>query len=485
MKLGFAASTVSLLLALAACTSTVEPPPQPVQEVQEPQRPKEIKVGLLLPLSGPAAQLGQDMLQASQMALFDVGPSDVVLLPRDTGGTPAGARQAASELVREQVEVIIGPLFSQAVVATTPVAQAAGIPVLAFSNVASVASGETYLLGFRPEEQVTRVVRYALENVERRPEGFERYDSPDQQIPDFGDPGPVRIAALAPNDPYGTTALQALRRAVIAGGGELATTLYYPPDLADPSSVVREVANFDRRKAALEAERARVEAIGDEAAERELKRLETLDTLGGPPFDAILIADGGDRLRSVAALLTFYDVDPSEVRFLGTMRWQDDPRVLEEAALRRGWFAALPRSTMDAFRSRYETAFGTVPHQLAALAYDATALVVIVARDLGDRDFNNLTLTNPEGFAGATGLFRLRPDGLAEHGLAVLEVDGAATRTIDPAPTSLIDQVALRQTPGGLQAPTSGVQPGVSQTPPQIPGRAAPQVVPQTTTVPQ
>ena len=452
MKFVFAASAVGLLLALAACTSTVSPPEPPAQQA-EPARPKEIKVGLMLPLSGPAAALGQDMLQAAQMALFDVGPNDVVLLPSDTGGTPEGARRAATELIGQNVEVIIGPLYSQAVQATSPLAQQAGIPVLAFSNVSSVATTGTYLLGFRPEEQVARVVQFALEHVERRPDGAVGSDASGaqgSQSSDFGtmvDRGPVRIAALAPDDAYGATALQALRRAVIGGGGELAMTAFYPPDLADPSAVVRQVAGFDQRHAALEAERRRLEAQGDEAAAQDLRRLEILDTLGPPPFDAILIADGGDRLRSVASLLTFYDVDPANTRFLGTMRWQDDPRVLEETALRSGWIAALPPETMRAFSNRYQSAFASQPQQLAALAYDATALVVIVARDLGDRDFESLTLTNPEGFAGATGLFRLRPDGLADHGLAILEVDGAATRMIDPAPSSLVDQLAARENP--------------------------------------
>jgi hypothetical protein len=44
---------------------------------------------------------------------------------------------------------------------------------------------------------------------------------------------------------------------------------------------------------------------------------------------------------------------------------------------------------------------------------------VVVARDLGDRSFAPGTLINAQGFSGATGLFRLRPNGLAEHGLAV------------------------------------------------------------------
>jgi branched-chain amino acid transport system substrate-binding protein len=50
------------------------------------------------------------------------------------------------------------------------------------------------------------------------------------------------------------------------------------------------------------------------------------------------------------------------------------------------------------------------------------------------------TLTNPEGFTGATGLFRLRPDGLAEHGLAILEVGQGTARMIEPPPTSFVDR---------------------------------------------
>ena len=67
---------------------------------------------------------------------------------------------------------------------------------------------------------------------------------------------------------------------------------------------------------------------------------------------------------------------------------------------------------------------------------------MVVARDLGDRSFAHDTLINAQGFGGATGVFRLRPDGLAEHGLAVLEVSGGTARMIDPPPASFIDEVA-------------------------------------------
>jgi branched-chain amino acid transport system substrate-binding protein len=462
------ASVLGLVLGLSACaTDRVAPPTesaQPADPVEE--LPPEVRVGLLLPLSGPAEALGRDMLDAAQMALFDVGDNKVVLLPRDTAGSPASARRAAAEVIEEGAEVILGPLFAPAVAAVSPLAAQADIRVLAFSNDASVATDGTFLLGFRPEEQVRRVVDYALANgalVRAEPEppgpggatpdepleGLPNVDQPGLDQPTFGQPSfgqrafdsrPPRIAGLAPNDAYGATALQALRRAVVEGGGVLGETLFYPPGFADPSPVVRRIAAYDERAADLDAERARLAQSGDPEAERRLQALETRDTLGGPPFEAILLADGGDSLRSIAALLTFFDVDPATTRFLGTMRWQADPRVLAEAALQGGWFAAPAPDDAIGFDSRFRSTFGRAPAQLAALAYDATALAAVVAGD--DRSFGADTLINAQGFAGATGLFRLRPNGLAEHGLAVLEVSGGAARMIDPPPASFVDELA-------------------------------------------
>jgi branched-chain amino acid transport system substrate-binding protein len=455
------ASALGLLLGLSACASDRVAPPDEQAQLAQPgeELPPEVRVGLLLPLSGPAAALGRDMLDAAQMALFDVGENDLVLLPRDTGGTPAGARAAATEVIAQGAEVILGPLFGPAVAAVSPLAAQADIRVLAFSNDASIATDGTFLLGFRPEEQVRRVVDYALASgalARPAPEVLAGPDAaadapavveqPPLDQPRFGqgafDPQPPRIAGLAPEDAYGATALEALRRAVVEGGGVLGATLLYPTGFADPSPVVRQIAAYDQRAAALEAERARLEQSDDPAAQQRLRALETVDTLGAPPFDAIMLADGGDSLRSVASLLTFFDVDPATTRFLGTMRWQADPRVLAEPALQNGWFAAPAPDDLAAFQNRFRNTFGRAPAELAALAYDATALAVVVARDLADRTFAPASLIHAEGFAGASGLFRLRPDGLTEHGLAVLEVSGGSARMIDPPPTRFVDELA-------------------------------------------
>ena len=91
-------AAAGLLLLLAGCASQSEPVYQdPTAEAPEALAPVPtgpVKVALLLPLTGEAAVVGQDMLEAAQIALFDVGQTDLVLLPRNTGGTIAGASAA-------------------------------------------------------------------------------------------------------------------------------------------------------------------------------------------------------------------------------------------------------------------------------------------------------------------------------------------------------------------------------------------------------
>jgi hypothetical protein len=58
----------------------------------------------------------------------------------------------------------------------------------------------------------------------------------------------------------------------------------------------------------------------------------------------------------------------------------------------------------------------------------------ILARGESGPDFSAAAIANPNGFAGADGIFRFRGDGIAERGLAVLEVRREGFRTISPAP---------------------------------------------------
>jgi ABC-type branched-subunit amino acid transport system substrate-binding protein len=369
---------------------TTQPPPRETVE-QAIEAPEEIelqapetpgpahRVGLLLPLSGPRAELGADLLQAAQMALFEVAGEEFGLIVRDTKGTPDGAAAAAESAIGAGANLLLGPVFSSSVERVAPVARGGQVPVIAFTNDRTAARPGVYVTGLLPGQQVDRVVGYAAGQ------------------------GLQSFAALVPDDAYGDLIRNALQRASETHGVRMVTSQSYPAGAQDISAAVQSL--------------------------RQVR------------FDAVLLPEGGDRLRALAPTLPYYDIDPGDVQFLGTTQW-NDPSLGRNPTLEGGWFAAPPRDNWERFAQRYREAYGDAPNRIAALSYDATALAALLARQAVRRDANPASvyteqnLTQPSGFAGINGIFRLNPDGLVERRYAVLRLTAQGLEVLDPAPSS-------------------------------------------------
>lgn len=378
-----------------------EPPPVPMA--------RGLRVAILLPLSGTNQRVGSAMLNAAQMALFDFARYDFELLAHDTKGTPEGASEAARLAIADGARLIVGPLLSSSVRAVSDTARAAGVPVLAFSSDRTVVGSGVYTMGFFPGDEVKRVVNYAAAK------------------------GAQRFALLAPRGAYGQAVSEALNTAVWEAGGFVTQTEFYDPQVSDFSEPVKRIAHYDQRRGALLDQRRMLKERDDEVSQLALKRLENLQTLGEVPFDAVLLADGGKRLIAVAAMLPFYDIDPKKVKILGTGQW-DEPNLGAEPALVGGWFAAPDPAVRKAFSDKYLNAYGTRPHRLATLAYDATALAVVLGGQDTPQPFSPDVLAQQSGFAGRDGIFRFQENGAAERGLAVLQVRRKDANIVDPAP---------------------------------------------------
>ena len=106
-------------------------------------------------------ELGQGMLDAAQLAMFDLGDDHFQLIPRDTKGTPGGATEAARAAIAEGAQLILGPLYSSSVGAVRPAVQGARLSMISFSNDQSQAGSGVWTIGFSPDDQVRRVVSYA------------------------------------------------------------------------------------------------------------------------------------------------------------------------------------------------------------------------------------------------------------------------------------------------------------------------------------
>jgi ABC-type branched-subunit amino acid transport system substrate-binding protein len=348
------------------------------------------KVALLVPLSGANARLGQALLDAAQLALFEAPNDRLTLIPRDTGGTAEGAAKATRGAIADGAQLILGPLLAAEVQAAKPVAANAHINVIAFSTVAQAAGGNVFLMGFLPRQEVLRVVGYARER------------------------GLDRFAALAPDSPYGHLMTDALREVATASGARVAAVEYYAPRSGDAQAAIRRLLPAGAPPGSPDASAA--------AAAR--------------PFGALLLPEGGSELRQIARQVREASVETGPPpQLLGSGLW-DVPDLGNEPALVGGWFAASPPEARRDFEQRFRAAYGRDPPRLASLGYDAAALAEVLATGRGGQPFSQQAILDPQGFTGVDGLFRFAANGLVQRGLAVLEVEPQGNVVVAPAPQS-------------------------------------------------
>jgi branched-chain amino acid transport system substrate-binding protein len=378
---------------------------------------QERRLALLLPLTGRGASIGRALLEAAQMALFETAQDDLEVLIFDTQGTTAGAEDAARLAVADGARLILGPLFGASAQAARPIASAAGVSIVSFSNNRQIAGNGVYVFGFLPDQQVRRVVRFAVAR------------------------GHSKIGALAPSSGFGELVVASARVASEQTGASVVRATYYDPTSSDLSPLIRQFASYDSRKSALAAQKALLAGKTDQISKQALNRLGGLETLGDPPFDAVLLPAGDPELRGIAPLLAYYDVDPARIRLLGTALWDEARGLGSEPALVGGWYAAASPDARVNFENKFERAFNRRPPRLASLGYDAMLLAVALTYAESGTNYSPEALTDGNGFAGVDGIFRLMPDGTNQRGLAVLEVESKGARVIDPAPVSFADFV--------------------------------------------
>lgn len=378
LALGGTALT-SLLLAgcggtLGSLTGGEEPRPQTPN--LPPPAAGAVRVALLLPLStGGATALG--LRNAAELSVAQFENPNIALDVRDDRGTPDGARAAAQEAIRDGAEIILGPLFAPTVQAAGQVAKAANRPMIAFSSDSTVASRGVYLLSFLPENEVERVVQFAVSRGKRA------------------------FAALIPEDPYGNVARTAFEQAVSRAGARLVAVETFPLD-----------------KAGMQAPVAKIGAIAGGAS---------------PQADALFIPTRGDILPLVADHLRAANFNPQRVKPIGLGQW-NDAGVYRIPQLQGGWFAAPDSAGFNNFAQRYQQRYNSSPTRISTLAYDATSLVIALVRTQGPRRFNEDVLTNPSGFGGADGIFRFRQDGTNERALAVNEIRNGSAAVVSAPP---------------------------------------------------
>jgi ABC-type branched-subunit amino acid transport system substrate-binding protein len=332
-----------------------------------------VRVGLLLPFSS-RPQDATALYNAAELALFDHGDQNTLLIPRDAGADEASASAAARALAGDGADVIIGPVLREGVQGAGEAAHSRNIPVIGFSSDRTVAGNGVYLMSFQLEDEIARLVSFAASR------------------------GIHTIALLAPGNEYGQRVQQALQQQALVNGVTVVASQLYNRTDAEAAAAATSMAA----------------------------------QLHASPAQAILIADNGSPLRSIGTALVRAGIDQHQVRFMGTSAWAGDAQ--QEPTLAGGWYVSADPTVRTGFESRYTEMFGISPTRLASLSYDAVSLVSYLSRNGNPSAVNRGSIENPEGYGGADGLYRFNTDGTIQRGLAIIEVRANQIGILDAAP---------------------------------------------------
>ncbi len=342
-----------------------------------------VQVALLLPTgSGNAGDdvLARHLKQAADLAIADLGGSvKIDLRVYSAGADAAQAARVATQAADEGAVILLGPVFGDSANAAGLAVRGRGLNVLSFSNNTDIAGGNVFVLGTTFQNTAGRLASFA------------------------GRQGKGKILIAHEQTPQGDLGKRAIEAAVRGSGAQIVGAVPYEFSGPGVTAAVPIIASTARATGAT---------------------------------SLFLTADSAGALPLLGQLLPESGLSGTAIQYAGLTRWDVPSATLAIPGIQGGWFALPDPALAAQFQARYSAAYGEAPHPIAGLAYDGIAAIGALVKS-GRRDpFSAAALTQGAGFAGVTGVFRLRPDGTNQRGLAIAQVTNGQYTIIDPAPRS-------------------------------------------------
>lgn len=338
-----------------------------------------VPVALLIPRGGSASDnlLATNLENAARLAIRDLDGVQIDLRVYGTAGQASTAATAAAQAVADGAQIILGPVYGEAANAAGVAVAQSGVNVLAFSNNTTIAGGNVFVLGPTFDNTANRLVNYATRT------------------------GKDKIAVLHANDIGGQLGRNAIQRAISANGATLSGSVDYA-----------------------------LSQQGVIAAVPKVKAL--IDSTGANAL--FMTANSSTALPLLSETLPGAGIRNDSTQFIGLTRWDVPAQTLGLAGIQGGWFALPDPGATAAFAQRYNAAYGSRPLDIAGLSFDGIAAIGSLVKSRKGNALSTTALTQGAGFRGASGIFRLRPDGSNQRGLAVATIRGNQVVLLEAAP---------------------------------------------------
>lgn len=357
--------------------------------------PGNTRVAVILPLSGPLGKVGEEMRNSIALASMD-RPSNVEIKYFDSLGTAEGAFAAGQGAQSFGAGLVLGPLVG-ANISEVRRGLNTGASIISFSNDATKASPNNFIFNLTPADSINRVLEFSAANEN------------------------LSIGMLYPSNDLG--------RASAAAAAQIAPTLGIDLVAAFPYDV----------------DAGRDGATSRQEAAQKMAELSDL-------IDGLLLPDRGPRLREIATLAFFYELEPPEenledssdldqepqatesneeprnkITYLGT-HLMDDASLANEPALSGAYFAGI-NDRLEQFEQRYSNNFSSSPQIHSVAAYDAMSMAISLVSN--GKGLGYQSLTNRSGFVGVLGTYRLLGNGQVERLLGIKTIGKDGIELVD------------------------------------------------------
>ena len=311
--------------------------------LQKLQAQEEIKIGLLVPLSGKQSDIGKSIMQSIRLAINKINSPNIKILPKDTKNDPVKTLAAAKELELEGVKIVIGPIFNNNLIYLDELKE---MIFLSLTNKNINNPKNVISAGINASSQIKTIMKFKkMNNINK-------------------------TIFLIPNSNFQEEVEDAISQSKI----KLKHVHIYETNPMELTKQIEKITMYQIRKQNLIDEIKRLEDSNEENKEWKINNLKKRDTLGGINFDSVIVSDFEEGLKSVFTSLLYTDVSPQRIYYITLNQWFDES-FLKEESLQPLYFPSINKENYDEFIDNYKRIYNEYPNQLSFLSYDLMGLV--------------------------------------------------------------------------------------------------------------
>ncbi|MDC0408132.1 ABC transporter substrate-binding protein [Candidatus Pelagibacter sp.] len=336
---------------------------------------EKIQIGLMVPLTGPNKELGQSIIKAVRLAVKDINNNSIEIIPKDTASKANKALKSAFELKQMGVRIVIGPIFYESI---TYLDEIKDVTFLSLTNKTLDLPKNVISAGINSTSQMNTIKKFLETN------------NIDKTI------------FLTPIQDYEFEVKKGIKDSRI----KIFKNYEYSTEPTKLTKQIEEITNYRIRKQNLEDEILRLKKSNLPNKERRIKKLEQRYTLGGLNFDAVVIADFDESLKSVTTSLLYTDVSPKNKYFITLNQWFDKS-LLNEINIQPLYFPSINKNNFENYKDKFFKEFNENPSHLALLSYDLVGLVYYLSLKTNLSNLNKL-FKKKNSFKGKIGIFDIK-----------------------------------------------------------------------------